>query len=156
MQTAYPIVLSLHNITRWLVLVFGVLAVVRAFAGWLGKRENGPASRRAGMLFGGMLDLQLLLGLILYFALSPITLAALRDFGAAMKVADSRYFAIEHLVIMLAAVVLVHVGSAAAKKAKSVLAEQRTRAIYYTLALLCVIGGIPWYRPLLRLLGIEI
>lgn len=156
MQTLYPIVLSLHNITRWLVLIFGILAVVRAFAGWLGKRENGPASRRAGMLFASMMDIQLLLGLILYFALSPITLSAFRDFGAAMQVADTRYFAVEHLTIMLLAVILIHVGSAVAKKAKSVVAEQRTRAIYYTLALLLVIGGIPWYRPLLRLFGIEI
>ena len=41
------------------------------------------------------MDVQLLLGLILYFALIPLTRTALMDMGAAMGVADLRFFAIE-------------------------------------------------------------
>ena len=53
------------------------------------------------------LDMQMLLGLILYLVLSPFTAEALRDFGAAMKSPGLRFFAVEHLTLMLGAATLV-------------------------------------------------
>ena len=51
----------------------------------------------------------MLLGLLRYFVLSPFTTEAMRDFCAAMK-SLLRFFAVEHVSLMLAAVVIVHVG----------------------------------------------
>ena len=61
------VLITLHNISRWLVLVFGILAAARAFSGWRGKKAWTPADDRAGLLFTSLLDLQLLFGLVLYF-----------------------------------------------------------------------------------------
>ena len=43
----YPIVLSLHNLLRWVVLAAAIVAVLRALAGWLGRKPWTPASHVA-------------------------------------------------------------------------------------------------------------
>jgi hypothetical protein len=144
-MTIYEILLFLHDITRWLVLLFGLYAVVRAFIGWLGKKEWKRVHKTSGMLFASFLDLQLVFGLILYF-ISPITSAGLRNFGGAMKVADVRFFLVEHSLIMLLAVVLAHLGSVMAKKASTDLQKHRRAALWYLGALVLILGGIPWER----------
>jgi hypothetical protein len=145
----YPFILALHNIVRWLVVVFAVLALVRAYRGWLRKGEWTNADRRAGVFFGAALDTQMLLGLLLYFFFSPITKEALIDFGAAMGDAGTRFFAIEHFFYMFVGVVFAHLGSAFSKKAATPLAKHQRAAIWYTLAVLLILLGMPWMRPLL-------
>jgi len=79
--------------------------------------RNVASGEGWGLFFMITLDLQLLLGLVLYFVLSPFTTQALNDFGAAMRNAPLRFFAVEHVTLMLAAVILVHVGRVLARKA---------------------------------------
>ena len=35
----YSFILATHNIVRWFVLIFGLLAVIKAFIGWSGKKQ---------------------------------------------------------------------------------------------------------------------
>ena len=144
----YPIVLALHNIVRWIVVIFAVLALVRAYRGWLGKRPWTDQDRRAGVFFGSAMDTQLLLGLLLYVLLSPITKAALANIGAVMGDAGMRFFAVEHLFYMFLAVVFAHLGSMFARRGSDSTVKHRVAAIWYTLSILAVLLGIPWTRPL--------
>jgi len=144
----------LHSVLRWLVIAFGLVAVLRAISGASGRRPWTPLDDRAGRLFVIALDTQVLVGLVLYGVLSPITRTALADMGAAMKDATLRFYAVEHLAIMLGAVALVHIGRARARKAGTDAARQRTAAIFFTIALVLILLGIPWPfraigRPLL-------
>ena len=93
----YNLTLILHNLFRWLILIIGVLAVIRAFIGWFGKKEWTQLDDRLGLGFTVSMDIQLLLGLLLYFVFSPITKKAFQDFGAAMADSNLRYFAVEHI-----------------------------------------------------------
>src|SRR5512136_2373351 len=113
----YPVVLFLHSWARWIVAIAAVVAVARAFYGWLGKKDWTRFDDQLGLLFSTSLDVQMLLGLILYIFLSPITQAAFKNFGAAMSDATLRFFTIEHLLYMVVAVVLGHVGRALSKQA---------------------------------------
>jgi uncharacterized membrane protein YozB (DUF420 family) len=146
----YEFTLIVHNWLRWIVVIIGIVAAVRAWLGWLGGREWMARDRQLGSWFGIAYDLQLLIGLILYFALSPITISALRDFGAAMSVADLRYYAVEHVSIMLAGLVFVHLGSILARRAATDRKKFQWAAIFFTLAVLTILAGMPWMRPLLR------
>jgi hypothetical protein len=56
-----------------------------------------PADARSSRIFVTVLDVQMLLGLLLYFVLSPFTRQAMGDMAAAMKVAALRFFLVEHL-----------------------------------------------------------
>ena len=141
----YELILVMHDITRWLVLVVGLYAVVRALVGWLGKKPWGKADQTAGRSYPTILDIQLLLGLVLYFV-SPITSGGLRNFGDAMKVADVRFFLVEHSLVMIVAVALAHIGSARVKKAASDLAKHRQAALWFLASLVLILALIPWER----------
>ena len=76
----YPTVLLLHSRLRWAVILLGLS---RRSGRSRGRRPGGRVAidDRIGKLFMHALDLQMLLGLVLYFFLSPITKAAMSDFG---------------------------------------------------------------------------
>lgn len=145
----YAFVLAIHNIVRWLVLIAALVAIGRALWGWLGQKEWTKADNIAGLLYTSMIDLNVLLGLLLYLFLSPLTQAAFADFGAAMGNADLRFFAVEHSVVMIIALALVHIGRSFSKKATGSVKKHRTAAIWFILSLLAILLAIPWQRPFL-------
>ncbi len=147
----YEFILVVHNILRWVVLILGILAVVTAFIGWFGKKEWTPRDRKIGSFFGMGMDIQLLLGLILYIFFSPFALSALLNQGMSyvMQQAEYRFFAVEHIFYMVVAVVFAHLGSILAKKAPASAGKFKRAAIFYTLSLLTILAGIPWWRSLI-------
>lgn len=144
----YTGILHAHNGFRWLILIALVVAIVLAFAGWIKKREWTKSSNAAGLILMIVMDIQFLLGLILYIFLSPITKAAFNDFGAAMKNETLRFYAVEHIFMMLIALVLVHIGRTRTKKDMAGWKRHRSAAIFYTLSLLVILMAIPWDRAL--------
>jgi len=153
----YSIVLTLHSLVRWIVVILALAAVVRAFIGWLGKQAWTPLDDRLGMWYTISLDVQLLLGLVLYIFLSPLAQAAFRDFGAAMSNPVLRFFAVEHILTMVVAVILAHVGRALSRRATEAQARHRRAVILYGLATLVILVAVPWPfmtgvgRPWIRL-----
>jgi cytochrome c biogenesis factor len=145
----YNLILIVHNWVRWLVLLAGAWALIRAFGGWLGNKPWSPADRQAGMLFGIAVDLQFLLGLLLAFV-SPLVAAALGNLGAAMASETLRFFLAEHIPLMLLALIVIHAGSAFARKGSTDRDKHRRAALLYALGALFIVVAIPWWRPLLR------
>jgi uncharacterized membrane protein YozB (DUF420 family) len=149
----YSFILATHNIVRWLILVAAVVAIVQAFAGWFGKKEWSKADNLTGIIYVSVVDLNVLLGLILYLFLSPLTRQAFADFGAAMGNPTLRFFAVEHIFTMLVALALAHIGRSLSKKATETTKKHRTAAIWYTVSLLAILTMIPWDRALWPSLG---
>lgn len=138
--------LHLHDALRWLLLLSLVVTLVKYLAGWFGNQPWKKVDNMLGIVFTSLMDLQLLIGAVLYFFLSPITKMALSDFGAAMKNADLRFYAVEHLSMMLIAVVLVHIGRAKSKKAVTDTGKFRIASIFFLIALVLIVAAIPWSR----------
>jgi hypothetical protein len=150
----YTGILAMHSWVRWLALIAGVGATLAALRNDSGNTNS--AADRWGMIMVTALDLQMLLGLILYFALSPFTVQAMQDFGAAMRTPQLRFWAVEHLTMMIAAVILTHVGRVLSRKATTPSAKRMRMLICYGLATLLMFAGTPWPgtmngRPLFRL-----
>ncbi|MCX7802620.1 MAG: hypothetical protein N2313_06325 [Meiothermus ruber] len=145
----YEFLLSLHNIARWLVLLAAVYLIYRSIMG-LKNHTYTAADRRAGQVYTGLMDLQLLLGILLML-LSPFVQNALNNPGAAMQNSQTRFFIAEHWVLMLAAVILAHLGNVRVKKAADALLKHRQALIWYGLSVALVLLAVPWWRPLLRL-----
>ena len=151
----YTTVILLHSLARWVVLATGVFAAVRGISGWRSGRPWTLADDRAAGWFTSALDLQMLLGLLLYFWLSPITTAALHDFGGAMGNSGLRFWAIEHPFGMIIGIALAHIGRGRLKRVTNDVKRHRTTAIFFTVALLIIVASIPWPgspngRPWLR------
>ena len=138
--------LHLHDTLRWLVLLSLLTTVVKYLAGWVGNQPWKKTDNLLSIILTSLMDVQLLTGLVLYFFLSPVTKLALSDFGAAMKNADLRFYAVEHFAMMLIAVVLVHIGRAKSKKAKTDSAKFKTATIFFLLAFAIILSAIPWSR----------
>lgn len=134
-------VLILHNIMRWVVVLLAIYALVRMYKGVFGKGEFVEGDRKALSWFSISLDVQLLLGLVLYI-------------GGRWWQNSIRFFAMEHISIMIVAVVLAHLAVVFSKRAETAPSKFKRGAIYATLAVLAVLVGIPWPffsygRPLL-------
>jgi hypothetical protein len=149
--------LSLHSWLRWAILILGVIAIVRAIGG-RGGRPWTSSDDNIGKWYNISLDVQFLIGLLLYVWLSPITQAAFADFGGAMRNAGLRFFAVEHLVGMVIAIALAHVGRARIRKASGDARRHQQAALFYGLSLIILLASIPWPgmpagRPLFRAFG---
>jgi uncharacterized membrane protein len=145
----YTGLLHAHNLFRWLVLLALVLALVFAFIGWAGKKEWSKKDKITGLVLTIFMDIQFLIGFILYAFVSPYTQTAFADFGAAMKNALLRFYAVEHILLMVVALVFVHIGKSKTKKGTLSWKKHRVAAIWFGLALILVLAGIPWNRALI-------
>ena len=151
----YLTVLTAHSWLRWVALLAGVYATVTLLT------ESGCVQARGraatlGLVCMVALDLQLVLGLLLYSGLSPTLRAVSGDFGAAMRDPVARFWAVEHLVLMLAAVVIAHVGRVLARKAATDSSRRNRLLVCFGLATILMLLGIPWPgmrggRPLFRI-----
>jgi hypothetical protein len=134
--------LLLHSWLRWVVVLLGLLVVARTVAAARSGRWS-PTDERFAFFFSLALDLQFLLGLILYVWLSPVTAAAMRDVSAAMRNDQLRFWLVEHPVGMFAAIALVHIGRGRIRKALPAGKARRAR-VFFILAVLLILLSLPW------------
>jgi hypothetical protein len=137
----------LHNLTRWVVLAGGLYAIFLSLRGLLTRAAWTAQEKRAGLIFTTALNVQLLIGLLLYLV-SPFMQALLQNVSEAMRNDRARFFLIEHLTIMVFAIIAAQLGYSLAKRASTDRAKFMRSSIGYTLAGILIIIGIPWWRPL--------
>jgi hypothetical protein len=140
----YDLLLFAHSWLRWIVLLAGLAALVRAATGANARRPWTPLDDRGGMWFTAALDLQMLLGLVLYAFLSPVTQSAFVDMAAAMRAAPIRFFAVEHPVGMIVAIALAHVGRVRVRKAPDSESRHKRTLVFFGLALVVLLLSLPW------------
>lgn len=135
--------LVIHSILRWAVLVFGLWAAGAALSGVVAKRNYSSYDNRSGLLFMIFCDIQLLIGLILYF--TGLWFEKVKsDMGAVMKEPAERFFAVEHALMMIIAWMLVHIGRSMVKRADTDAQKHKKAIIFFGLALIIILAMIPW------------
>ncbi len=136
------ILLELHSLVRWFILLFGIWTVFSALSGLISKRNFTKSDDKANLLFMSMMDLQLILGLILFFGGEWFN--RLKHMGQNMKDPMLRFFTLEHELLMIIAWVLVHAGRVAVKRALTSRGKFKKALIYFGIALLIILFAIPW------------
>ncbi len=136
------VLLVLHNLLRWFILIFGIWTVLNAISGLTGKREFLPADNRSNFFFMLGMDIQLLIGLALYF--TGAWFERLQHLGENMKDANLRFFTMEHEFLMILAWILVHVGRVAVKKAAASSVKFKRSLIFFGITLLLILIAMPW------------
>ncbi|MEW5851052.1 MAG: hypothetical protein AB2A00_19855 [Myxococcota bacterium] len=150
----YQVLLLLHSWNRWAVLVLMLLVLVGSIRRFKATGAMQPRDLKLARITAVVVDIQAVLGLLLYGVFSPITNAAFQNMKGAMKDPVMRFWAVEHLAMMLVAWILVRVGTILAKKSSTT--PYRTLAVCFGLALLFMILMVPWpgavtERPLFRM-----
>ncbi len=139
MDVLHTILVDLHSINRWLILILGVYALFLAGRGWFGGRAWNERAGQWGRYFLILLDIQLALGLVLYV----VFLSRQGGFGYVFGNPASRFFLMEHSVMMALAILLAHAGAYVVKKAAP---EKRYKRmfVFYGVAFLLILVSIPW------------
>ena len=139
----YQGMLHLHSVLRWVILLLLLVALYKSFA----DRNNAftPGHKKTGLFLMISCDVMLLVGLYQWFA-GPWGLKSIQDNGMAvvMKNSTLRFFAIEHFIGMIIAIVLVHIGYAYSKKNIPDPVKHKRVLLFYGLALLIILISIPW------------
>ncbi len=139
----YDGLLHLHSFLRWVILILLFVAIYKSFAGRKGPFTAGQ--KKTGLFLMICADIMLLIGLYQWFA-GPLGLQSIREFGmsAVMKEPVLRFFAIEHFIGMIIAIIMIHIGYAYAKKNITDAIKHRRAILFYGLALLIILISIPW------------
>jgi len=136
-MNAYSFVQHLHSGFRYIVLVLFIYAIISAFIGWLGNRPYSNGNRLTNLFAMISAHTQLLIGIVLYF-LSPLVAFN----GTTMKDPVTRYFTVEHWVMMVIAIAIITVGHSKSKKLTVPQDKHKIIALFYTLALLIIIVAL--------------
>jgi hypothetical protein len=146
----------LHSLLRWAVLLLGAYAVYRALAGRSSGAAWGPTDAAAGRFYTIVFDVQFLIGLLLYLWASPVVSMARQHMAESMANSATRFWLVEHVVGMIAAIAFAHVGRVRVRRARTDRQRFTSAAVFYGIALLLTVLAMPWPglpygRPLLRL-----
>lgn len=138
----YTNLLTIHSVLRWVLLILFVTTFVRAAYGFHWRKTFGKSDQILLRSTTSVAHLQLIVGVVLYFV-SPIVDYFLHNFGAAVGQKQFRFFGMEHAILMIAAVVLITIAGAKAKRKPDSAAKFKTIVIWYVIALLLILGGLP-------------
>jgi hypothetical protein len=140
----YTALLFLHSWLRWLVVLAGIAVLGGAVAGVSTRRAWLPVDNVRLALFTHSLDVQILIGLILYAFLSPVTRSGFENMQLTMRDPILRFFVVEHVVGMVVAIAFAHVGRARVRKAVDAAARHRAVLIFVGLSMVALLLSIPW------------
>lgn len=136
MYTAFK---HLHSGLRYVVLLLLILAIITAISGVVGKKTYTEGNRKLNLFTLIAAHIQLVVGIVLY---TMSTMVSFSDMGTVMKTANLRYWTVEHVIMMVLAIVLITVGHSKSKKATNSAAKHKPIAVFYTIALVIIIGAI--------------
>lgn len=128
----YPALLHTHSGLRWIVLLLIIACVVVA-AGAMSKPLSASAKK---MSFFALIatHIQTVIGLVLYFISPKVQFS-----GETMSDSALRFYTMEHILMMLIAVILVTIANRHAKAGSG-----KKMFWYYFIALVIILAAIPW------------
>jgi hypothetical protein len=143
--TMYQALTFYHSITRWLVLGCLLYAIVRACRGYRSKLPFTKADNAIRHWTATVSHLQLIIGTLLY-SQSPMISYFWKNSGTAF---ETVFFALIHGMLMLAAIALITVGSALAKRKQTAPEKFKTMLVWFSIALFIIVIAVPWpFSPL--------
>ena len=135
MGQLFGFILTLHSLVRWVTVVVAVAAIIKFALGWLRGGAFEKTDRILATSFSGLMDTQMLLGLICLF-------------GSGFTGGGWPRERLEHVGLMIAAVVVSHLSARWKKQPDPVRFRNTLFAILGSLAIIIVaIATLPqgWF-----------
>jgi hypothetical protein len=125
-----------HSGLRWVALILLLLAIVNAFTSKTYEKKH----RMINLFAMVSLHTQLLIGLIQYFGTST----KVQFIEGWMKNPLLRFYGMEHILLMIIAIVLVTIGHSKSKKGTTPEEKFKPIKLFYLIGLILILAGIPW------------
>ena len=136
----YQGLLHAHSGLRWIVLVLIIWAIYKATTGWVGKKEYQKSDRLSALFALIFTHIQLLIGFGLYFKSPKVSFES-----GVMENALLRFYTVEHMSMMIVAIILITFGFSTAKRMEEdAVAKHKRVAITYGIGLAIILASIPW------------
>lgn len=130
----YEILRSAHSGWRYVVILLLLAAFVTAVSGFTGKKAFTEGNRKLAVFALISSHIQLILGLLLYF---------MNDwYKMDSSVPSNRYWKMEHIAMMIIAIILITVGNSKSKKAVDAVAKHKNIFVFFGFALLIITVAI--------------
>lgn len=137
----YSGLLVTHSYLRYFILIMLIVVIVMSLVGLINKKPYTKAHDKTGLFLFICTHVQLLLGIILYIV--SYTGGGRVQFNSeTMKNAALRYFAVEHGLMMLIAVVFITLARTGAKKLAADQAKHKRLFIFNLIALIVILGTV--------------
>ena len=144
----YTFLILSHSIVRWIIVPTMCYALFRGFHGWLTKRPFTKRDDTVRHVTATLAHIQLMIGYVLYFN-SPFISYFRMHFKEAIKQFDFVFFGMVHITLMTLAIIIVTIGSSAAKRQQQDMLKFKTMSIFYAIAFIIILVAIPWpFSPL--------
>tara|TARA_R110002111_G_scaffold33536_3_gene67186 strand:+ start:235 stop:675 length:441 start_codon:yes stop_codon:yes gene_type:complete len=130
--------IAAHSGLRYIVLALLLIAIINAIVNI--KKGNYLKKDKMINLFTMIfIHIQLLLGLVLYFVGPRVNFSSWIE-----GVENTRFFAVEHALMMILAVILITLGRKKAEKQPVASSKHKMILRYYGLGLVLIFIAIPW------------
>ncbi len=144
MESLYAPTLLIHSALRYALIILASVAIYKAWTGWLSNKPYTAADNKISVFLIATVHLQLVIGLLMYFFMSPYVKQGLSNMKEAMSQSLIRYWTVEHIFVMIIVVVLFQLGRTLSKKASADKSKHQRAAIFYTIAFLLAFIMSPW------------
>lgn len=134
----------IHSYWAYIVILILIIAVVNAIIGLSSKKEFNAKDLRISLFALIASHIQLIIGFIAFYTSTFYTSMRAMGMGEVMKNKELRNSLIEHPVMIIIAITLITIGFSKHKKKTTDAGKFKTITIFYGIALLIILGMIPW------------
>jgi len=131
----YSIAFKIHIIISTITLLAGILTIGLSIHGLSRKREYGKKDQAASLVFNVALYLQLILGFLIYYVLRSTLEGPVWEVPDTQNDASLRFWAIEHIALMIFALFLTQLGRVFIKRSKGAGRKFRASLFYFSTSL---------------------
>jgi len=138
----YTFAFKIHIYISTITLLSGILTQVLSIQGWIKKRDYTRFDQWSSLIFNIGLYLQLILGFIIYFTLRTSLEGAMWEVPDTENDASLRFWAIEHIALMIFALFLTQMGRVFIKRTSQPIRIFKASVFYYGTALLLILFSL--------------
>lgn len=138
----YSLTFKIHIVISSITLLAGIATVALSVQGLIRKRDYGRIDSRVSSAFNVALYFQLILGSVIYFLLRTSLEGPVWEVPNTQNDASLRFWAIEHIALMIFALFLTQLGRAFIKKSKGSFRQFRASIFYFGMSLLLILFSV--------------
>jgi len=138
----YSIAFKFHIFISTITLLAGIFTIALSVHGLSRKREYGRKDYILSLVFNIALYFQLILGFLIYYLLRTTLEGPVWEVPDTQNDASLRFWAIEHIALMIFALFLTQLGRVFIKKSKGLTRKFKASLFYFGTSLLLILFSV--------------
>ena len=138
----YSFAFNIHIFISTITLLAGISTIVLAIQGLIKKREYGRKDLVVSVVFNVALYFQLILGFLIYYLLRSALEGPFWEVPDTQNDASLRFWAIEHIALMIFALFLTQLGRVYIKRSKGPSRKFRASLFYFGTSVLLILFSV--------------